>query len=147
MADALATPGPRKFDTPQECDTPNKGMHPNHYVRDTPLQQRRACAARVSAAYPTRVPVVVQSGDDDMALTHARFLVPRGVTLGSFLAEVRKHTKYAGTQLHPSKALFLLVGDEQAMGALAAPMGSVHERAASEDGLLYVWVVTESTFG
>lgn len=119
----------------------------NMYARHTPLAARQSCAQRIAEAYPNRVPVILQTIGADLALTQTKFLVPKTTRLGAFMVEVRRFTKYRDTVLPPTKAMFLLVGDQRHLGSLSASLGDVKERYTSDDGMVYMWLVSENTFG
>jgi len=121
---------------------------PNHYADSTALHRRMTVTRKLRTAYPDRVPVIMQSDPrSHLGLTQSKYLVPRNQTLGALLCEARKHTTYAHRPLPPQKALFLLVGDDQVLGSLGATMDKLHARYANEDGMLYVWMVGDNTFG
>lgn len=119
----------------------------NVYAKHTPLAARQDCALRIAAAFPDRVPVILQTLGDGVALSQTKFLVPKSTRLGAFLLQARRFTQYDGAALPPSKALFLLVGEERHLGSLSASLADVKERYTSDDGLVYMWLVTENTFG
>ena len=120
---------------------------PNRYVQEVPLTKRRKQSQKVASEFPDRVPVVVQSGSDEISVDQMKFLVPKSTSVSFFFAKLRDYTKYRGGAIPPDMALFLLVGDRQLMFPMSHTMGEVQESQASKDGMLYVWVMPESTFG
>lgn len=120
---------------------------PNQYVQDVPLEKRKKQSQKVANEFPDRVPVVVQSGSDELSVGQTKFLVPKSTTVSFFFAKLRDYIQYRDGQLPPDKALFLLVGDRQLMFPMSYTMGEVQKSQASNDGMLYVWVMPESTFG
>lgn len=119
----------------------------NVYASHTPLAARQDCARRVAEAYPDRVPVILQTLGDGVVLSQTKFLVPKSTRLGAFLVQARRFTQYDGAALPPTKALYLLVGDQRHLGSLSASLADVKARYTSDDGLVYMWLVTENTFG
>jgi hypothetical protein len=119
----------------------------NKYVEEVPLTKRRKQSRKVATDFPDRVPVVVQSGSDEVLVEQMKFLVPKSITISAFFAKLRDYVKYRGGPLPPEKALFLLVGDRQLMLPMSHTMEEVRASQASNDGMLYLWVMPESTFG
>jgi hypothetical protein len=120
---------------------------PNKYVQEVPLAKRKKQSQKVASEFPDRVAVVVQSGSDELTVQQMKFLVPRSTTVSFFFAKLRDYTNYRGGPLPPDKAIFLLVGDRQLMFPMSHTMCEVQESQTSNDGMLYVWVMPESTFG
>lgn len=120
---------------------------PNKFVEDVPLRKRKKQSQKVATEFPDRVPVVVQAASDELTLLQIKFLVPKSTSLAVFFAKLRDYVKFRGGPLPPEKALFLLVGDRQLLFSMTHSMGDVYDAQGSKDGMLYVWVMQESTFG
>lgn len=120
---------------------------PNKFVEDVPLRKRKKQSQKVATEFPDRVPVVVQTPSDELTLLQIKFLVPKSTSLAVFFAKLRDYVKFRGGPLPPEKALFLLVGDRQLLFSMTHSMGDVYAAQGSKDGMLYVWVLQESTFG
>lgn len=120
---------------------------PNKYVQDVPLSKRKKQSQKVVTEFPDRVPVVVQSCSEDIQLTQIKFLVPKSTSMAVFFAKLREYVTFRRGPLPPEKALFLLVGDRQMLFSMSHSMGDVYSAQGSKDGMLYVWVMQESTFG
>lgn len=112
------------------------------------LERRRAMAAKLVDTHPDRVPMIVQpAAGSGLVLTREKFLTPAATRMARFLVEVRRSLQ-GGEAAHEHTALFLLVGDNQVLvpsGATAAEVRARH--SDSEDGMVYVQVAVESTFG
>ena len=94
--------------------------------------------------YPGRIPVLVTKAkgvkSDIPDIPKNKFLVPKDITVGSFLYIIRKQLS-----LEPEKALFIFVNDTlPTSGMTIAELYSLHK---SNDGLLRVVYTSESTFG
>jgi GABA(A) receptor-associated protein len=94
--------------------------------------------------YPGRIPVLVTKSkavkSDIPDIPKNKFLVPKDITVGSFLYIIRKQLN-----LESDKALFIFVNETLPMsGMTMAELYSLHK---SNDGLLRVEYTSESTFG
>lgn len=110
------------------------------------LAQRCSVARRLRKDYPDRVPVIVQAAPGAaLTLTREKFLAPGEVTMGRFLREVRRAV---GDDPDSGRAMFLLVGNTQVLAPAGATVAQVHERHKdAEDGMVYMQVALENTFG
>jgi hypothetical protein len=112
------------------------------------LARRQAIAEKLKTTHPDRVPVIVQPmPGSGLALTRCKFLTPGGTRMGRFMQEVRRALE-GGEDANQHAALFLLVGEAQVLvptGATAQELRARHQDA--EDGMVYMQVARESTFG
>lgn len=110
------------------------------------LKQRQAIFAKLVGTYNDRVPVIVQVGAGaTVELKREKYLAPGSTTVGKFMSELRKQ---AGDSIEPTQALFLLMGDTQALAPSGMTMQELWERHRNEeDNLLYVQLLMENTFG
>jgi GABA(A) receptor-associated protein len=99
-------------------------------------------AERLLQKYPDRVPVIVNKGDgvDIPNLENKNFIVPKKITCGEFLYLLRKRMNLA-----PEKALFIFFNNQ--LVATHTVMSVVYDMYKNEDGILYGYYSTESTFG
>jgi GABA(A) receptor-associated protein len=100
---------------------------------------------RIRDKYPDRVPVIVQRSSRAAAASFPdvdkrKYLVPCDLTLGQFVAVIRRRIKLA-----PEQAIFVFVG--RVLPPAAALMSSVYEDHRDEDGFLYLTYSGENTFG
>ena len=79
-----------------------------------------------------------------VTLSKNKFLVSPGMTIGQFLYYVRKSVSSPCT---PAHALFLFVGSEHTIPRVSDAMRDVHEKHKDSDGILYITVCGENTFG
>lgn len=109
-------------------------------------KQRQSVARRLRDTYPDRVPVIVQPAPGAaLALTREKFLAPADVTMGRFLREVRRAVR---DEPDCDKAMYLLVGEAQVLAPAGATAAEVHARYRdAEDGMVYMQVALENTFG
>ena len=105
--------------------------------------KRKEVANRVKAKYADLVPVIVEKARNTDApdIDKKKYLVPRDITVGKFVFEVRRHMS-----LKADKAIFLFVG-ENVVPPTGALMSTIYEKHHDEDGFLYVTYSGESTFG
>lgn len=77
-----------------------------------------------------------------VTLKKHKFLVSPSMTIGQFLVYLRKHTSCTH-----SHALFLFLGPQHAVPRVGDAMSDVHRMHQDEDGILYITVCGENTFG
>ena len=91
--------------------------------------------------HPDRVPVKVLV-KDDLELERTKYLVPKEMSCSQFLAHVRKSMK---TNLKKHEAIFIFV--ENVLPPISKAIGEVYQEYANEDGMLYITLAKENTFG
>ena len=111
----------------------------------SPLQnteKRREVAKRIQEKYPDLVPVIVEKARNTDApdIDKKKYLVPRDITVGKFVFEVRRHMS-----LKADKAIFLFV--DNVVPPTGALISTIYDKHKDEDGFLYVTYSGESTFG
>jgi GABA(A) receptor-associated protein len=103
-------------------------------------------ANRVLAKYPDRIPVYVEVSPSQVKigaikpLDKNKFLVPVDLSMGQFMAVIRKRMK-----LEPAFALFAYVDD--CLISTSSLMGTVYNDHKDETNFLTIIICTESTFG
>ena len=120
---------------------------PNYYADDVPLKKRQKCVSKITTTYPDRVPVVVQPASAELQLSKTKFLVPNTMPMGVFLKKLREYIIFRSGGLPEQRALFMLMGERQILVSPGYVMGDMLKSHVSEDGMLYIWVATENTFG
>lgn len=112
------------------------------FIKQFPLDQRKAESKRIRERYPDRVPVIVERAAQTTLppLDRRKFLVPAELTMGQFAYVIRKRIK-----LSPEKSMYVMCNNE--LVTTSREMHSVYNSHKSDDGFLYVVVSEESTFG
>jgi len=112
------------------------------FKQDHPLEKRREVADRIKAKYTDLVPVIVEKAHNTDApdIDKKKYLVPRDITVGKFVFEVRRHMS-----LKADKAIFLFV--DNVVPPTGALISTIYDKHKDEDGFLYVTYSGESTFG
>jgi len=112
------------------------------FKQDHPLEKRREVADRIKSKYPEFLPVIVEKAHNTDApdIDKKKYLVPREITVGKFVFEVRRHMS-----LKADKAIFLFV--DNVVPPTGALMSTIYDKHKDEDGFLYVTYSGESTFG
>lgn len=118
------------------------------YKEKNTLDKRLLIARKVRDTHPYRVPVIVQTmKDSQLKLTREKFLAPVETRVGRFLQEIRRALD-GDVEANHQKALFLLVGDDSVLVPTGSTMGVVYEKYKdSEDGMIYMALAMENTFG
>eukprot|EP01129_Flabellula_baltica_P003398 TRINITY_DN1316_c0_g1_i1.p1 TRINITY_DN1316_c0_g1~~TRINITY_DN1316_c0_g1_i1.p1 ORF type:complete len:118 (+),score=29.07 TRINITY_DN1316_c0_g1_i1:635-988(+) len=115
----------------------------SQFKDDYNFQKREEVALSILARYPDRIPVIVEraSNSDAPLIDKKKFLVPRELTVGKFVFEIRKHMP----TLPEEKAIFLFV--EEVLPPSTAMMNQIYEKHKDQDGFLYINYSGENTFG
>jgi hypothetical protein len=104
----------------------------------------RALAARLLAAHPEHVPILVENASGDAALANSKFLASRDMRVSHFMLVVRKRLRPAP---RASAALYMLASERGKMAPAAQTVGELYDAECSADGMLRVRVCKENTFG
>lgn len=107
-----------------------------------PLEERKQVADNIICKFPDRIPVLIDRiAKSNLPVTvQHKFLVPKDVTVGLFMIEIRK-----SIQIGSEQAMFLFVN-----GTLPSPstlMSTIYLANRNEDGFLYVMYSGENVFG
>ncbi len=98
----------------------------------------------VRQKYPGRVPVVIQKApnakNDLPDLPKKKYLVPNDITVGNFIYIIRRQI-----HLSPEKAIYLFVNNTLPMSSMS--MRQLYEHYKKDDGIVYIYYTSESTFG
>jgi GABA(A) receptor-associated protein len=107
------------------------------------FDKRKEESSKISEKYPDRVPVIVESFNNNIKLTKQKFLVPKTLTIGQFVYVIRRQIKLA-----PEKALFLFIGEKyDQIPMTSSGISEIYADHKNEDGFLYVAISEEKTFG
>ena len=110
------------------------------YKARVPFSIRTAIATGTSS-----LPVVCsEHRSSGVTLSKRKFLVSPTMTVGQFLFHVRKH---ASSSCTPAHALFLFVGSQHVIPRVGDSMKDVYGKHKDGDGILYITVCGENTFG
>ena len=100
-------------------------------------------ALYVLRKYPTKVPVMVQK---DIRCTliadlpKRKFIVPKDLRISDFLYYIRRQL-----QVPEFESIFIFINDS--LPSLNHTIGLLYEEEKDNDGFLYIYFTTESTFG
>ncbi|XP_044763018.1 uncharacterized protein LOC123319974 [Coccinella septempunctata] len=98
----------------------------------------------IRSRFPTKVPVIVRkfTWDKELPLLDkSKFLVPQDITMSQFQMIIRNRM-----QLHPNKALYLLVNDRSLISS-SMTVAQVYKEFGEQDGYLYVTYASQESFG
>lgn len=129
-------------------------------LRDSaPHEERVKLAARLQQQHPDRVPVCVECRPG-LRVHMDRYLAPGDVMLGHFMSEVRKHAYVVTpsadplniasdvlTPITPEQGMYLMVSSKGIMPCVSNRMRDIHAAHKEDDGILYLTLCIESTFG
>jgi len=99
----------------------------------------RKAALQIMEKYPDRVPIKVVT-NDHMDLQRTKFLVPLNLTLGSFLAVIRKYL----VSVEDYEALYIFIGGK--LYPNTSTISRIWEDQQSDYYLLAI-IAKENTFG
>lgn len=105
------------------------------------FEQRSKEASKLMNKYADRVAVIVTTQDGMSPLEKRKYLVPRDNTLGQLMHVIRKHLK-----VQQKNALWFST-DSNYIPPMSQTMVQIHKEHVNEDGLLYLKINEENTFG
>lgn len=119
------------------------------YKDKNPLAKRISESNRICSKYPGYIPVVVELNSDKIKLEKNQFLVPRNVSAGHLLVNIRKQIK-----TDKNEAIFMFT-DNNTMICSTTMMDQLYEdhlkqyenKNGDNDLFYYVYIQTENTFG
>jgi GABA(A) receptor-associated protein len=115
------------------------------YRQREPVEKRKAEYERLVAKYPDRIPIICEKmktrGNRCDELRNVQYLVPTDLTVGNFMAIIRKRIKLSDTE-----AMFLFVDGN--IISCSSLISDVYEKYRDKtDKLLYFQYCSENTFG
>lgn len=117
----------------------------NTMYRDThSLVERRIAAKKVLDKYPDRVPVIIEASTDlNPEMKSVKFLIYSDITMSEFIYIIRNRI---GKSLHPGQAIFLFT-ERNTLPPSSEMMNHIYEDHKNEDGMLYLKLDLETTYG
>ena len=108
-------------------------------------EARKQEALRVINKFPDRIPVICEknmyASKTCPTINKTKFLVPRDITLGEFLGQIRRRF-----QLKSNKSMFFFVNNA-IMPSSTSVMEELYRRYADSDYFLYITYTEENVFG
>lgn len=108
------------------------------------VEERRLEATRIKKKYANRCPIICEyfsyKDTDQGKLDKNKFLVPRDMTVASFMQIVRRRMKIGA---HDALYIFTAIGLPRSSMTIA----ELYDVAADEDEFLYMAIRPEKTFG
>jgi len=135
--DSLLTNAPKPNTSSVVKGPPRKGTEEH--------KKNSAETERLSYKYPDRIPVIVITCDD-LVIDKTKFLVPNSLTFGQLMYTIRKRLDMTDPrQLGSQEALYGLV--DRCMVPTSQLIAQNYQKSKHTDGMLYVYVYRENTFG
>jgi len=120
------------------------GRFQYQFQKNNSLEKRLEMSHKIQKIHPDRVPVIVEraNGSKLPVLTKNKYLVPRDLSMGGFLLEIRKQM-----QLRPEQAVFLFI-KKGILPSSCNSIGSIYNVYQNrDDEILYIQIKEESVFG
>ena len=105
------------------------------------FEDRKTEADKILNKYENRVPVILESHDNNIKLDKCKFLVPGDITVGKFVYIIRKRVK-----LNPNEAIYLFTPPGMLPSTMEL-MSKLYHEHKDPDNFLYLTINTEATFG
>nr|QFG74897.1 MAG: autophagy protein Atg8 ubiquitin-like protein [Megaviridae environmental sample] len=109
-----------------------------------PFDKRKKESTHILTKYPDKVGIIVQKSTrcyEDIELDKQKFLVPRNITMGQFLFIIRKRLK-----LRAEKAIYMFT-ENTTIPPTSFLISNIYNQNVNQDGFLYMYYTSESTFG
>lgn len=117
------------------------GGYQSQVFGNNPLEQRRRLFDKIMVEHPGHIPVIVTG--KDVVISKTKFLVPRDMSVGCFVAEVRRNCEC----IKSGEAIFCLTEMRSTLPPNAQTIEQVWRDNESDDGFLHFAVVRENVFG
>jgi GABA(A) receptor-associated protein len=109
------------------------------------FQKRKAETERLISKYPDRLPVIVIT-HSNLTIDKSKFLVPGDLTFGQLMYTINKRLQMTRSNMvTPDTALYGMVG--RVMVPCSKLLCTLYNEEVYGDGMLYVHVYKENTFG
>ena len=105
------------------------------------IEHRKAESSRIKEKYPDRIPCIV-STRGNLSLEKYKYLIPKDLTVGSFLHVLRNRIK----KVHHTAGMFLFLENGE-LPRTYSDIDQVYQDYHNEDGFLYFVLTIENTFG
>lgn len=97
--------------------------------------------------HPERIPIIINISDQDKlikTLSKKKYLVPKNLRFGQF-SNIIRHKIVMENRITPETALFYFLKDTLVNNSI--DVGHLYKEHKDDDGILYITIQTESTFG
>jgi len=110
------------------------------YKSRIPFDQRLKESSLLMKKYPNRVPLYIDTPRKDLVLSKNKYLVEDDMTISALYAVLRKHL-----HVNSSEGIYLMINKQ--LMPCSVQVNEVYKQHADKDGLLYIQVLKEETFG
>lgn len=112
----------------------------SNFKKQITLEKRLEQSKSIIEKYPNRIPVICDVSNRLPRLDKHKYLIPEDLHSETFMSIIRRRIK-----LKPEHAMYFFVGDKilQANNY----MSEIYNKYKDDDGFLYIYVCSESTFG
>ena len=117
-------------------------MERGTFKDSSPLQNRQERSEKILKENKDCIPIICElEPKSKLKLDKNKFIVPNSVSLGVFMATIRKRIP----NLNHEQAIFMLI-NKKIMG-MSDTLDLIYAKEKDEDGFLYITLYEESTFG
>jgi GABA(A) receptor-associated protein len=113
----------------------------NIFKKELTLEKRLEQSTKIMEKYPNRLPIICDVATTLPKLDKHKYLIPEDLKSESFMYVIRKRIK-----LEPEFAMYFFVNNNKLLQANRF-MSEIYEKYKDDDGFLYVYVCSETTFG
>jgi microtubule-associated protein 1 light chain len=110
--------------------------------KNKPIDDRKRVAENIMKKYSGRIPIIIEQGkyNNKLPMNNTKFIVPEDMTVAQLLYMLRSRIK-----LKDKEAIFLFF-DGNLLNTNSI-LKEVYHNYKKEDGILYIYMSTENTFG
>lgn len=114
------------------------------YKKRFDLESRKKVCQDFLSKYPDRIPVIVlPHKPNSMVITKYKYLIPKDTILGNAVGTIRRNINTI-----ESKHSIIIMCEDGTMPKMTSTMSEIYDKHKDkEDGLLYIIVTLETTFG
>lgn len=107
---------------------------------NTSIEQRARETVQLLKKYPNKVPVYIEIPKNDMILEKRKYLVDNNVNIMHLQSLIRK-----SININSAEGIYMLVNKQ--LIPTTTELGTLYHTNKSDDGLLYIQLLKENTFG
>lgn len=112
------------------------------FKEDNDIERRTRISSSIRDRYPERIPIICEPASDKLSIEKVKFLAPEDFKMGHFIFTMRKRIR----KINSKEAVYVFVN-----GGTIPPsnktLKDIYEMYKDDDGLLYLLVDKEKTFG
>lgn len=116
------------------------------YKQNNNFEKRCNISSKLKEMYPAHVPIIIEQANpkQPIAIKQIKYLSKSEHTVGQFLCNLRKQLDLKSTE---AVFIFCVKNKDCILAPTNTLLGTLYQNYHDEDGMLYLWISGENTFG